>query len=244
MPVFGTVTIFTTKLTKLSALTGLCATLEIVIVARRYRFDFALDGCPGVLSPNEKTLMDIDRIPTLKTPRLTLRAFSADDLTAYYEAVTSDADVMRYLPGGVPRTLDRTRETLKSFIDGWRTRDYSGFAVIDTVTGALIGQAGLWPVTPADGEGVHVEVFYALAKAAWGQGLAAEAARAVVADGFERVGLPEIIAVAYPANTASQRVMAKIGMQSQGLSSRYYNTEMALYSIRREVWQAAKTATA
>jgi [ribosomal protein S5]-alanine N-acetyltransferase len=83
----------------------------------------------------------------------------------------------------------------------------------------------------------EVEVLYALGKAYWGKGYAAEAGRASVQFGFEKGGLTRIYAVAYPENTASQRVMQKIRMVAQGLTSRYFGIEMACYSISREEFQ-------
>jgi ribosomal-protein-alanine N-acetyltransferase len=57
-----------------------------------------------------------------------------------------------------------------------------------------------------------VEIGWRLARRHQGFGYASEAARAVLAHGFERVGLDEIVSFTVPANTASRRVMEKIGM--------------------------------
>jgi ribosomal-protein-alanine N-acetyltransferase len=51
-----------------------------------------------------------------------------------------------------------------------------------------------------------------LAKEYWGQGLASEAARAILQYGFEQVGLASLICVINPRNQASSRVAEKIGM--------------------------------
>ena len=51
----------------------------------------------------------------------------------------------------------------------------------------------------------------------WGQGYATEAARAVVAFGFEELGLNRIYAHHMVRNPASGRVLAKIGMEPEGL---------------------------
>lgn len=78
--------------------------------------------------------------------------------------------------------------------------------------GALIGYAGLsvpeWlpAVLPA------VEVGWRLHPRWWGAGLATEAGRASLRQGFEVIGLDRIISVFDPANVASGRVMAKLGL--------------------------------
>jgi RimJ/RimL family protein N-acetyltransferase len=58
-----------------------------------------------------------------------------------------------------------------------------------------------------------VEIGWRLARSWWGQGLATEGARAAVAYGFERLGLPEIVSFTVPGNVRSRRVMEKLGMK-------------------------------
>jgi len=57
-----------------------------------------------------------------------------------------------------------------------------------------------------------VEVGWRLDRRFWSHGYATEAARAAVADGFERVGLREIVSFTIPANIRSIRVMERIGL--------------------------------
>jgi RimJ/RimL family protein N-acetyltransferase len=76
---------------------------------------------------------------------------------------------------------------------------FIGFAGIQRVSFAA-------PFTPA------VEIGWRLARRYWGLGLATEAARAALADGFGRCALREIVAFAVPANTRSLAVMARLGM--------------------------------
>ena len=64
-----------------------------------------------------------------------------------------------------------------------------------------------------------------------GFGYAAEAARRVLDYGFA-AGLPEVVAVTYPENSASQAVARRIGMSPRGLTDRYYNTTFALFSAK------------
>ncbi len=78
--------------------------------------------------------------------------------------------------------------------------------------GGLIGFCGLQPL-PGTQPGIEeIEIGWWLARAWWGRGLATEAARAVLRDGFERVGLERMVAIAQPANTASIGIMRKLGL--------------------------------
>jgi [ribosomal protein S5]-alanine N-acetyltransferase len=172
-------------------------------------------------------------MPTLETARLILRPFVADDLTQYHSQIYSDPDVTRYLPGGVPRPVERTRAVLDFSVEHGEKHGFTLWAVIDKTSGQLIGQCGLLYMQNA----VDVEIAYAFGKAYWGQGYAAEAGRACLRYGFETAGLAQIVAVAYTDNLASQRVMQKIGMLHQGITDQYYNDELVLYTMQREDFQ-------
>jgi RimJ/RimL family protein N-acetyltransferase len=168
-------------------------------------------------------------MPTLETARLILRPFTPADLDDYHAQIYSDPDVTRYLPGGQPRPKDRTQVVLEFAIEHGQQHGFTLWAVIDKASQEFIGHCGLIYMKNE----VDVEVAYAFGKAHWGKGYAPEAAHAALRYGFETVGLDQIIAVAVPENTASQRVMQKIGMTSQGITDRYYDTRLALYTLDR-----------
>ena len=56
------------------------------------------------------------------------------------------------------------------------------------------------------------EMGWRLTRATWGQGYATEAAAAAIADGFQRLRFPEILAFTSPTNLRSQAVMRRLGM--------------------------------
>ncbi|BCW20489.1 N-acetyltransferase [Arthrobacter sp. NtRootA9] len=64
----------------------------------------------------------------------------------------------------------------------------------------------------------------------WGKGYATEAAAAVLAYAFNN-GVPKVVAVTNPANTASQRVCTRIGLLHRGRTSRYYNALCELFEL-------------
>lgn len=64
----------------------------------------------------------------------------------------------------------------------------------------------------------------------WGKGYATEAAAAVLAYAFKN-GVPKVVAVTNPANTASQRVCTRIGLLHRGRTSRYYNALCELFEL-------------
>jgi len=64
--------------------------------------------------------------------------------------------------------------------------------------------------------GDDVELAYRLARTAWGQGIAREAAATLLDYAFRTLALPRVVAVTYPENRPSQRVLDKLGFARQG----------------------------
>jgi len=77
-----------------------------------------------------------------------------------------------------------------------------------------------------------------LSPAHQGQGIAKEAALAVIAYGFEELSLNRIEALVLPANTASHQLLERLGFQREGLLRQYEKTrgqfdDLYMYSILR-----------
>jgi RimJ/RimL family protein N-acetyltransferase len=93
--------------------------------------------------------------------------------------------------------------------------DQHGFCrwALESLEGEFLGYAGIMPSLPTHPIGPHVEIGWRLVRRAWGQGYATEAAKAVLNDGFTRVGLTEVVAYTAPDNVRSQAVMARLRLQ-------------------------------
>ena len=145
----------------------------------------------------------------LETQRLLLRRLTLDDLDALF-ALYRDPEIRKYFPEGT-LNYEETREELEWFLNGHPHHPQLGlWATILKETGQFIGRCGLLPWT-IDGC-QEVEVAYLLDKQVWGQGLATEAARAIVQHAFEQLGYSRIIVLVDRENAASIRVATKIGM--------------------------------
>ena len=108
-------------------------------------------------------------------------------------------------------------------------------AVTDKVSGALIGFCGFWP-SGEDGRGG--ELLYGISTPRWGEGLATEAAEAIIRYGFGEIGLYRIVAGADTRNTASLRVMEKAGMLHDGRDLRNGH-DLTYYALTREAFREA-----
>lgn len=157
-------------------------------------------------------LMRTDTQPTLTTQRLILRPFVLDDAP----------DVQRL--AGDRAIADTTERIPHPYGDGmaeawiathpqqFRERKECTFAVVMKHGQQLIGGVSL-SLTMAHARG---ELGYWIGKPFWGQGYCTEAARAVVDYGFSGLGLHRIQARHLSRNSASGRVMAKLGMLHEG----------------------------
>jgi RimJ/RimL family protein N-acetyltransferase len=76
------------------------------------------------------------------------------------------------------------------------------------------------------------KIMAALGRAGWGHGYATEAAAPSVAFGFDRCGLPRIVAVVRHDNAASRKVLRKVGLRHVR-DGRFYEADAALYAIDR-----------
>ena len=163
-----------------------------------------------IVFSNTYAVKEVDYLmKILETERLILRRLILDDLDALF-ALYSDPEVRRYFPEGT-LTYEETKEELEWFLNGHPKFPQLGlWATIHKETGRFIGRCGLLPWT-IDGRD-EVEVAYMLAKDVWGQGLATEAAQAILDYAFDQLGYSRLIVLVDRENTASIRVATKIGM--------------------------------
>lgn len=143
----------------------------------------------------------------LRTARLCLRPFRFEDISAVH-AYAGDSEVVRYMDWG-PNSPADTEAFVSLAVnppDGVHP-----FAVEHS--GTLIGAVELRVTSAAHRRG---EFGYVLARSAWGQGYATEAAAAVLTYAFEQADLHRVAATCDPANAASRRVLEKIGMKCEG----------------------------
>jgi RimJ/RimL family protein N-acetyltransferase len=164
-------------------------------------------------------------MPIIHTSRLVLEPMALSDLD-WFSEMRSDPDVMKYIGANGPLTREQSKEKLDRYLACWAERGMGMFGVRERGRTSPVGWGGLQPLA----ETGEIEVGYAFAKPAWGRGFATETATAVVRWGFEELGLERIVAVAYADNTASRRVMDKLGMRFEGM--RYlYSTDSVYYSV-------------
>ena len=147
----------------------------------------------------------------IETQRLRLRRLRPCD-EADLVALDSDPDVMRYVgsPAGVrspEETVERARQRIGA------NQGPIGFWRVESRTdGTFYGLGALIQMPPGD----DIELAYRLIRPAWGRGIASEAGAALVEYAFGTLGLSRLVAVTYPENRGSQRVLDKLRFMRHG----------------------------
>ena len=144
----------------------------------------------------------------LEDPRLILGAWQFDDW-AGFRPIATDPQVMRYITGGSPWNDAQVQDFVGRQVATFAERGFCRWKMIEAATGEFIGFCGLgmWRDHP------DPEIGWWLARRHWGRGLATEAAGIALRDAFERVGLERVVSIARPENTASTRIMEKLGLK-------------------------------
>jgi RimJ/RimL family protein N-acetyltransferase len=147
----------------------------------------------------------------IRTQRLILRNWEERDRDLFYR-INSDEQVMEFFP------FRRDRETADRVMDRMRgeiARDGFGWTAAEVAeTGECTGFIGLHRV---EIEGLAregtCEIGWRLAPEYWGKGYVTEGANALLAFGFTKLDLAEIISFAVWSNTRSTAVMERLGMR-------------------------------
>jgi RimJ/RimL family protein N-acetyltransferase len=151
----------------------------------------------------------------IETERLLLRPYEPGDFDALL-AIESRADVNRYLYSE-PRGADEVRGVLERKLAETSLRDEGdtlAVAVVLRAAGAMIGGCILHWTSREHRLG---EIGFVLHPDHHGHGYAAEAARPLLEFGFTTVGLHRIIGRLEARNSASARVLDKLGMRREAL---------------------------
>ena len=160
----------------------------------------------------EMLILTFSNIPTLKTERLILRKMLVSDAPDMFDYARR-ADTSRYLVWSPHESISHTKAYLKFVNERYRAGDFYDWAVTLRDSGKMIGTCGFTRIDTTHHVG---EIGYVINPDYHRQGLAAEAASAVIKFGFEELDLSRIEARFLRENEASLKVTKKLGMTLEG----------------------------
>ncbi|MCR5878028.1 GNAT family N-acetyltransferase [Phenylobacterium sp. J367] len=163
--------------------------------------------------------------PILETERLVFHPFTPDDYPLLAE-LHADPEVQRYIGGAW------TREAIQGRLDAYVAEQARyGFSKwkVFLRDGTFVGRCGvsLWSRNGG------FEIGYSLRRAAWGQGLATEAAKAVRDRFWQLSDAGHLNGFTAVENLPSRRVLERIGMRHTGDEDLGLGGMSALYVLER-----------
>lgn len=145
----------------------------------------------------------------IKTERLTLRAFTLDD-AAFIHALLNDPDWIRFIGDRGIYTLDDARRQIsEKYLAAYERDGFGLMLAVRNEDGASIGMCGLIRRAGL----ADVDIGFAFLRQYRGQGIALEAARAVLLQGRDVLNIKRVVGITLPENTASISLLEKIGLE-------------------------------
>ncbi|WP_159347570.1 GNAT family N-acetyltransferase [Roseomonas harenae] len=172
-------------------------------------------------------------------PRVILRNWRESD-RAPFAAMNADPEVMHHFPAPLSRT--ESDALMDRFLAHHATYGFGARAV--EAEGELAGLCGLFHVSFEASFTPAVEIAWRFRPDFQGRGLATEAARLALAEGFGALGLDRIVAFTAPVNERSWRMMERLGMRRAGcfghprLPPDHRLHRHVWYSLERADWLA------
>ncbi len=174
----------------------------------------------------------------METERLILRPRRAADIEDNL-AMDMDPAVHRFIWGNAPPDRESQRRKLHDQVaTGWPHP--GGIWVVERKDNP--GFMGWCSLMPLEDSG-FIEIGYRYVPAAWGLGIATEAARRVLDHGFRELAIDPIVAVTLPENLSSQNVLLKIGLKRAG-TAYHYGQDVAFFRLDAEDYPGSRPGAA
>ena len=149
-----------------------------------------------------------ERSTELTTQRCVLRPITTDDAEPLHE-LWSSPGVRRFLWDDEVIPIARTRAAIEQSQRMFAAQAFGLWGAWSSASPGLIGFGGVWPFRDPP----ELELLYGVTERLWGRGYAAEVAQAVVTYCFDSLHMPVVRASTDVANTASVRVLEKLGFR-------------------------------
>lgn len=172
----------------------------------------------------------------LQTERLILRRFVESDAEAMFQNWASSAKNLTYVTWGPHSDVEVTRNSIRNWVASYTNPNYYKWAIcLKENPEHVIGDISIVEIDEDDSS---CEIGYILGKNYWGQGMMAEALKAVLDFCFTQAGFQKVRARYASLNPASGRVMEKAGMSylktvDNGVERKNYVADLIYYQIKK-----------
>jgi Acetyltransferases, including N-acetylases of ribosomal proteins len=163
-----------------------------------------------------------------ETQNLLVRQYTINDIDGLLQ-IMSNPQVHQYTKDkNHPWDRLKTEQYIQFFMDKkFVTLDCFHGAIIEKASYKIIGLAGLNPYKENE-----PEIEWKLGVKYWNKGYATEIGKEIISEAFKRTNILGIYGMVEPENTASRRVLQKIGMKYLGINQ-FRDQKDAFYYIER-----------
>jgi ribosomal-protein-alanine N-acetyltransferase len=176
--------------------------------------------------------------PPIETDRLIVRLVEEPDLPALMQ-VNGDDEVTRYLPYQTWRTLNDAQAWYRRMHGLQLAGQALQFVVVDKRSTLAVGTCLLFRL---EDDSARAELGYVLARSYWGTGCMHDALHALIGAAFDSLSLRRLEAEVDPRNSASHKLLLKLGFTHEGLLRQRWLTkgvpaDTNIYGLLRSEWQ-------
>jgi RimJ/RimL family protein N-acetyltransferase len=197
-------------------------------------------GPAGPVNPAPGSTNWRDRLPVLRSGKITLRELESSDAQALWAFVNS-AEVTKFL-SPPPATVDG----FEHFID-WsqRQRSVGTQATFAVVVEGFDTPVGLFQLRRLEPDFSTAEWGFAIGSAFWGTGVFRTGAELMMHLAFDVVGVHRLEARACATNVRGNAALRKIGAVQEGVLRRSFQRngeylDQVLWTVLEEDWRQAK----
>ena len=173
--------------------------------------------------------MHFSQAPTLHTERLMLRPVVREDAPAHY-IMRSDAGLNRYTGVKPCPSVEAAAGHLKMLIQDAVEHTALAMTVVDRQSGETAGEICYWNLSE---DGLAAELGYVFLPGFHGRGIAYEAVKGFLELGFSGFGFKMIFADPSPENTASVRLLKKLGFTGGAMCDTPGREDLCHYELTR-----------
>ena len=166
-------------------------------------------------------MLNVTSTEEIKTERLLLRRFRTEDIASAFGNWAGDEETQTGYGEPVYETIEKTRELIEGYIEKYKQPDYFRWAVILPESGECVGQIAFYHVESSNELG---EIEYCIGKEYRNKGYTTEAVKALLREGFGKIGFNRIQISCRDNNPASRRVIEKSGFVYEGTLRGYFHT--------------------
>jgi len=187
--------------------------------------------------------MSIDRafqtFQQLETRNLLLRRMHPVDASALFK-VLADKEVTEFYDDDAFADISQASGQIEAWENGFAKKTCIRWGITRKDEGYLVGSCGYYGFHTWYG---RASIGYELARDYWRQGIMTEALRAIIDFGFREMELNRLEAVVMPENTASTKMLEKLGFRKEGLLEEYEKwgskgfVDLCMFALLRRAWE-------